>query len=242
MDTKSTHMPRKRDEETGQYTEAYTDDDVLDAVEALELPGTGDVAERVGCSHELAYKKLRSFEEEGAVSSRKVGNTRVWQLQPDHDWHADRARRAERAGRAGRDRDDDQETDSMNMLTDYADSSAPQEDADPVRNEAEQHVRDLDLAASTEQQFEDRLELLLTVFDTIRENTDLDADDRSERGVTASELKEIVTNHDRDHHYDSTESYWANWVRNAKLTSLPGVEYRGRGIGYVYALQSDRDA
>jgi len=40
--------------------------------------------------------------------------------------------------------------------------------------------------------------------------------------------------HDREHHYKSVDSYWSNWVKQAALTSFPGVSYHGRGRGYVY--------
>jgi len=73
-----------RDEESGQYTETYDDDDVLEAiVEAENMAGTQDVADHVGCSYEAAYKRLRRLEDEGAVKSQKIANARVWMLADD---------------------------------------------------------------------------------------------------------------------------------------------------------------
>jgi len=68
-----------RDEKTGQYTGQYSTEDFLDAIEAEGgLAGTGDIAERVGCAHDTAYKRLQDMEEDEIVSSRKVGNTLLW--------------------------------------------------------------------------------------------------------------------------------------------------------------------
>ncbi|QLH83804.1 winged helix-turn-helix domain-containing protein [Halosimplex pelagicum] len=68
-----------RNEETGQYTGEYSVEDFLDAISVEDgMAGTGDIAERVGCAHDTAYKRLQSMEEEGLVSSRKVGNTLLW--------------------------------------------------------------------------------------------------------------------------------------------------------------------
>jgi len=60
--------------------------------------------------------------------------------------------------------------------------------------------------------------------------------------VTTSELKDLVATHDRDHHYKSVDSYWSNWVKQAALTSFPGVSYQGRGRGYVYTPDGNQDA
>jgi DNA-binding IclR family transcriptional regulator len=68
-----------RDEETGRYTGEYSTEDFLDAISVEGgMAGTGDIAERVGCAHDTAYKRLQNMEEEGLVSSRKVGNTLLW--------------------------------------------------------------------------------------------------------------------------------------------------------------------
>jgi len=68
-----------RDEETGRYTGEYSTEDFLNAI-SLEggMAGTGEIADQVGCAHDTAYKRLQEMEEEGLVSSRKVGNTLLW--------------------------------------------------------------------------------------------------------------------------------------------------------------------
>ena len=68
-----------RDEKSGRYTGQYTSKDFLDAINAEGgMAGTGDIADLVGCAHDTAYKRLQKMEEEGLVSSRKVGNTLLW--------------------------------------------------------------------------------------------------------------------------------------------------------------------
>jgi len=76
--------PRKRDDETGKYTEQYPTADFIDAIRELETPTTNDVAEFVGCSYDLAYRRLRSLGKEGRVSRRSVGGSFLWDL-PDED-------------------------------------------------------------------------------------------------------------------------------------------------------------
>ena len=68
-----------RDEETGQYTGQYSIEDFVNAISnANGMAGTGEIADRVGCAHDTAYKRLRRMEEKGLVSSQKVGNTLLW--------------------------------------------------------------------------------------------------------------------------------------------------------------------
>lgn len=70
-----------RDDESGKYTETYPPEAFVDAVrDADGLAGTQAVADAVGCSYELAYKRLRALEDTGDVDSQKVGNARVWSV------------------------------------------------------------------------------------------------------------------------------------------------------------------
>jgi hypothetical protein len=80
MGAKSEDMPRERDER-GRIKETYPLEEFVAAINELDTAGTRDVAEEVGCSYELAYKKLRTLEDEGRVSSKKFGNTLVWFAQ-----------------------------------------------------------------------------------------------------------------------------------------------------------------
>jgi len=75
-----------RDEETGRYTGEYSTEDFFNAISSEGgMAGTGDIAERVGCAHDTAYKRLQSMEKEGLVSSRKVGNTLLWKISETED-------------------------------------------------------------------------------------------------------------------------------------------------------------
>ena len=71
----------ERDDETGKYREKYPEEDFLEAV--TEPSGTQNVADAVGCSYDHAYKTLRRLEEEGRVSSERVGNARLWRLDEE---------------------------------------------------------------------------------------------------------------------------------------------------------------
>mgnify|MGYP002760962358 FL=1 len=68
-----------RDEKTGQYVGEYFTEDFLTAINNEGgAAGTGEIAERVGCAHDTAYKRLQEMEDDGLVSSQKVGNTLLW--------------------------------------------------------------------------------------------------------------------------------------------------------------------
>ncbi len=69
-----------RDKETGRYTGEYSDEDFLNAITEQEgIAGTGEIADRIGCAHDTAYKRLQQMEDNGIVSSKKVGNTLLWE-------------------------------------------------------------------------------------------------------------------------------------------------------------------
>jgi Mn-dependent DtxR family transcriptional regulator len=71
-----------RDEETGRYTGEYSTVDFLDAISAEGgLAGTGEIADRVECAHDTAYKRLQKMEEDGLISSQKMGNTLLWKKE-----------------------------------------------------------------------------------------------------------------------------------------------------------------
>lgn len=73
-------MPREQDSESGQFTQVYSDEDFLAALEELGQAGTADVAEAVGCGEKNAYRRLGALEEEGRVTSRTVGRAKLWEL------------------------------------------------------------------------------------------------------------------------------------------------------------------
>lgn len=74
-------MPKNRDDKTGEYTEAYPLDEFISALESLGgTGGTQEVAKEIGCAYRTAHAKLTKLEEENEITSRKVGNAKLWQL------------------------------------------------------------------------------------------------------------------------------------------------------------------
>lgn len=70
---------RRRNADTGRYTDKYPPDEILHAI--WELGGraaTSEVAEEIGASRDTAYKKLQSMADEGLLDGRKAGGIRVW--------------------------------------------------------------------------------------------------------------------------------------------------------------------
>lgn len=71
-------MPRKQDPESGRFARVYEDGEFLDAVAELEQGGTREVADRLGCTREHAYRRLRTLADAGHIESRTIGGTRIW--------------------------------------------------------------------------------------------------------------------------------------------------------------------
>lgn len=73
-----------RDDDSGQYSETYPLDDFIAALDDLGgAAGTQDVADVVGCKYRTANAKLHELDEEGRITSQKVGNAYLWKLQED---------------------------------------------------------------------------------------------------------------------------------------------------------------
>jgi len=64
----------------GQFTEEYEDEAFLSAIEGLTVASTQSVADEVGCSYDLAYRRLKALKEDGDVSKEEVGGSFVWTL------------------------------------------------------------------------------------------------------------------------------------------------------------------
>lgn len=71
-------MTADRDDESGKFTEQYPRKAFLQAVDELDTPTTTNVAIEVGCSYDLAYRRLKALEEEGEVNHTEVGSTFIW--------------------------------------------------------------------------------------------------------------------------------------------------------------------
>lgn len=80
-------MSKDKRDETGQYAETVTLDDVLGVFGAVQGPvvTSGDVAEALGCARETARRKLRALEDQGRVDSRKTARRVVWWVGDEHE-------------------------------------------------------------------------------------------------------------------------------------------------------------
>jgi predicted ArsR family transcriptional regulator len=67
-----------RDEESGKFTQKYSREAFLQAVNKLDNATTARVADEVGCSYDLAYRRLKRLEKEGEVSLTKIGSSFIW--------------------------------------------------------------------------------------------------------------------------------------------------------------------
>ena len=75
---------RKRDENSGRFTDKYPPEVVVEAIQTLGgRAATSEVAAQIDSSRDTAYKKLQILEERGDVKSQKVGGIRVWQIPED---------------------------------------------------------------------------------------------------------------------------------------------------------------
>ena len=73
----------QRDTESGKFTQKYTDEVFIEGVATLGGDGTQNIADEVDCDYDITYKRLRELEDDGVVTSRKIGNTRFWELPDD---------------------------------------------------------------------------------------------------------------------------------------------------------------
>lgn len=76
--TKSPVVPLDRDDESGRYTQSYTAEMVLEAIEKHGGASTSEVADEIGSSRRLALRRLRELEDDERVTAREVGNTYLW--------------------------------------------------------------------------------------------------------------------------------------------------------------------
>ena len=80
VDAMGNSMSRNRDEKTGQYTESYPPEEFLSAINSLdEAASTQQIADEVGCAYRTAHAELTKLEEEENITSRKVGNAKLWE-------------------------------------------------------------------------------------------------------------------------------------------------------------------
>lgn len=72
-------MNDERNDESGQFTQKYTDEMFLAAVdEQAPLAGTADIAAEVGCTHDTALKRLEELAEQGYINRCRVAGAILW--------------------------------------------------------------------------------------------------------------------------------------------------------------------
>lgn len=67
-------------DDDGQFTLEYEDKAFLSAITSLSVASTQSVADEVGCSYDLAYRRLKALNDEGEVKKEEVGGSFVWTL------------------------------------------------------------------------------------------------------------------------------------------------------------------
>lgn len=73
-------MTKDRDEKTGKYTKTYPLGEFTSALRELGgAASTQEVADEVGCAYRTAHAKLSELEEQAKITSKKVGNAKLWQ-------------------------------------------------------------------------------------------------------------------------------------------------------------------
>lgn len=71
-------MAPDRDEQTGKFSEEYHEEAFLNAIDSLNTATTVKVAEKVGCSYDLAYRRLNTLADGEQLERQKVGGSFVW--------------------------------------------------------------------------------------------------------------------------------------------------------------------
>lgn len=79
----ASNMVKNRDEESGQYTETVTDDEIIAYLSDQNGAGTTDVADHFDYKQPSAYRRLKRLEDEGRVTSRKIGGSLLWSVAED---------------------------------------------------------------------------------------------------------------------------------------------------------------
>jgi predicted ArsR family transcriptional regulator len=78
-------MGRERDEDTGKFEEEFSNEDFIQVLSSHGGGvGTQTVADEVGCAYRTAHDRLKSLENEGVVTSRRVANALLWEIDVNH--------------------------------------------------------------------------------------------------------------------------------------------------------------
>lgn len=71
-------MPKERDEDSGKFTEAVSDDEIISFIFEQDGVSTADVADEFDYKRASAYRRLKNLEKEEQIKSREVGNSLLW--------------------------------------------------------------------------------------------------------------------------------------------------------------------
>lgn len=80
MEGETQPMPGADRNDEGKYSDTYDDSDFLNAVRQLGGAGTTDVANEIGCDRRTAYVRLNELEDNGEVTSKKIGKALYWEV------------------------------------------------------------------------------------------------------------------------------------------------------------------
>ena len=81
---------RTRDPTTKRFGEEFSDEDFIDAIDALGEAGTADVTDALGCSRETARARLHQLADDGQIERRKLAGAWIWKPEPAHSEEGDR--------------------------------------------------------------------------------------------------------------------------------------------------------
>lgn len=73
-----------RDNDTGKFSVQYDAGNFVEALRRLDGSGsTKEVADEVGCSRRTAHYRMEDLLDNGQVSVREVGRSKLWQVIDD---------------------------------------------------------------------------------------------------------------------------------------------------------------
>jgi predicted ArsR family transcriptional regulator len=76
-------MSTSERDERGRFSAKHTDDEVVAAVRKHEPAATSEVANELEIKRPSADYRLRQLQEEGTVTSKKIGTSLAWSLTPE---------------------------------------------------------------------------------------------------------------------------------------------------------------
>jgi CTP-dependent riboflavin kinase len=71
-------MPEEDRDSSGKYNEIYPNFAFISAVHNIPVASTQNVADEVGCSYDLAYRRLNSLYDSNKIEREKVGSSFVY--------------------------------------------------------------------------------------------------------------------------------------------------------------------